>query len=112
MRRPGGDEWLKLIAEYETSGESQKEFCADRDLSFSTFQYWLYRRSKKVRSVSGSTTEFLPVEVVRSAAPEGAAMKTSPAAAAIEIALPSGVQVRLSSGVSASFVGELIAALK
>ena len=112
MRRPGPDEWLKLIEQYETSGESQKEFCADRELSFSTFQYWLYRRSKKVRAVSGSAPEFLPVEVVRSPAPEGAAMKARPGDAAIEIALPSGVQVRLSSGVSASFVGELIAALK
>lgn len=112
MRRPGGDEWLKLIAEYETSGQSQKEFCEEHDLSFSTFQYWLYRRSKKVRSVSGSTAEFLPVEVVRSAAPEGAATKARASDAAVEIALPSGVQVRLSAGVSASFVGELIAALK
>lgn len=111
MRRPGGEEWPKLIAEYETSGQSQKEFCSDRDLPFNTFQYWLYRRSKKVRTVSGSTPEFVPVEVVRSPAPEGAA-NASPAVAAIEIALPSGVQVRLSPGASASFVGELIAALK
>jgi hypothetical protein len=62
--------------------------------------------------VSGSTPEFLPVEVVRSPAPEGAATKARAGEAAIEIALPSGVQVRLSSSVSASFVGELIAALK
>ena len=41
MRRPGGEEWPKLIAEYVTSGQSQKEFCADRGLSFNTFQYWL-----------------------------------------------------------------------
>ena len=112
MRRPGGEEWPKLIAMYETSGESQKQFCADRDLPFNTFQYWLYRRSKKVRSVSGSTPEFVPIEVVRSPAPEGAATKTRLGEAAIEIALPSGVQVRLPSGVSASFVGELIATLK
>ena len=112
MRRPGGEEWPKLIEQYETSGQTQKEFCADRDLPFNTFQYWLYRRSKKVRSVSGSTPEFLPVEVVRSAAPEGAATKTRATEPAVEIELPSGVQVRLSSSVSASFVGELIAALK
>ena len=112
MRRPGGEEWPKLIAEYETSGQMQKEFCAERDLPFNTFQYWLYRRSKKVRTVCGSTPEFVPVEVVRSAAPEGAATKSKADEPAVEIALPSGVQVRLSTGVSASFVGELIAALK
>jgi hypothetical protein len=112
MRRPGGEEWPKLIAEYEAGGESQKDFCAARDLPFNTFQYWLYRRSKKVRSVSGSTPEFLPVEVVRSPAPVGAATQTRAGDAVVEIALPSGVQVRLSAGVSATFVGELIAALK
>lgn len=112
MRRPGGEEWPKLIAEYETSGQSQKEFCADRDLPFNTFQYWLYRRLKKVRSASGSTPEFLAVEVVRSTAPDGAATAAKASEVAIEIALPSGVQLRLSSSVSASFVGELIAALK
>ena len=112
MRRPGHDEWLKRIAEYETSGESQKGFCADRDLPFHTFQYWLYRKSKAVRSVSGSRPEFVPVEVVGSAARSGAATTSPASGAAVEIALPSGVQVRLPIGVSASFVGELIAALK
>jgi transposase len=109
MRRPGHDEWVKLIAEYEVSGLSQKEFVAKHDVSFSTFQYWLYRRNKKVRTVSGSTPEFVPVEVVDSAAPKA---RRDEAKAAVEIELPSGVQVRLISGVSASFVGELIAALK
>lgn len=108
MYRPGHDEWVKLIAEYEVSGLSQKEFVAKHDVSFSTFQYWLYRRNKKVRTVSNSTPEFLPVEVVDSAAPKARRGE----AAAVEIELPSGVQVRLSSGASASFVGELLAAIK
>jgi len=110
MHRPGHDEWVKLIAEYEVSGLSQKEFVAKHDVSFSTFQYWLYRRNKKVRAVSNSTPEFVPVEVVDSAAPK--ARRREAAAAAVEIELPSGVQVRLSSGASASFVGELLAAIK
>lgn len=112
MHRPGRDEWLKLIAEYETSAQSQKEFCEARQLSFNTFQYWLYRKSKKVRVESGARPEFVPVEVVRSPAPSGAATKATAGDAAVEFMLPSGIQVRLSSGVSASFVGELLAALK
>ena len=112
MRRPGGEEWPKLIEAYETSGQTQKEFCADRDLPFNTFQYWLYRRSKKVRSVSGSTPEFVPVELIRSPAPTGAAAKARADDPAVEIVLPSGVQVLLSANVPASFVGELLAALK
>ena len=41
MRRPGPDEWKKLITDYEQSGLVQKEFCEKQDLSLSTFQYWL-----------------------------------------------------------------------
>jgi len=110
MRRPGHDEWVKLIAEYETSGLSQKEFVAKHDVSFSTFQYWLYRRSKKLSVESGSTTKFLPVEVVDSAAPK--ARREGTESVPVEVELPGGVRVRLSARVSARFVGELVAALK
>ena len=51
MRRPGGEEWPKLIAEYETSGQMQKEFCADRDLPFNTFQYFSNCLFKKLAIV-------------------------------------------------------------
>jgi hypothetical protein len=113
MRRPGGEEWPKLIAEYETSGQSQKEFCADRDLPFNTFPILaLPEVQEGPLCVPVRRPSSCPVEVVRSAAPEGAAAKARASEAAIEIALPSGVQVRLPSNASASFVGELIAALK
>jgi hypothetical protein len=58
MRRPGPDEWQKLVAEYETSGLQQKDFCAKHDVSLNTLQYWLYRRPKKSGSESGPTTKF------------------------------------------------------
>jgi hypothetical protein len=113
MNRPGPDEWTKLIAEYQTSGLSQKEFVAKHDLSFSTFQYWLYTKSKKLSSVSGSRTRFLPVELVPSPALEARAETVAPdGPAGVEIALPGGVQVRLPLGTSARFIGELLAALK
>ena len=70
MRRPGPEEWMKLLSEYATSGLSQKEFVAKHDVHFSTFQYWLYRASKKKKTESVSSPRFLPVEVVTLAAPE------------------------------------------
>lgn len=102
---------MTLIAEYQTSGLSQKEFIAKHDLSFSTFQYWLYRRSKRLSVESGSRTKFLPVELVPSPALE-ARPEASPSGATIDIELPGGARVRLAAGASARFVGELLAALK
>ena len=113
---------MALIAEYQTSGLSQKEFVAKHDVSFSTFQYWLYRKaraSKNVRAESGSESKFLPVELVPSPALEARAeaMTAEPAepstsSSSVEIELPAGVRVRISRGASARFIGELLAAMK
>jgi hypothetical protein len=109
MRRPGPDEWLKLLSEYETSGLQQKDFCAKYDLSLSTFQYWLYRRSKKSGSHSSPVTKFLPVEVVPSTALP--ARREQPMSG-VTVELPSGARVHLSSDVPARYVAELLAGLR
>jgi hypothetical protein len=44
---------------------SQKEFVAKHDVNLSTFQYWLYKRSKLNSKFDvNSSPRFLPVEVV------------------------------------------------
>ena len=106
MRRPGADEWLKLLSEFATSGLSQKESVAKHDLSFSTFQYWLYRASRKKKAESVSSPRFLPVEVVSVAAPK--ARQTD---GAIEAALRSGVVLRFPVGTDTDYLAELLTAL-
>lgn len=39
LRRSARD-WQQLIAEYESSGQVQSVFCAERGLALSTFSYW------------------------------------------------------------------------
>ncbi|MDX2150542.1 MAG: hypothetical protein SFV54_07400 [Bryobacteraceae bacterium] len=58
MRRPGPDEWMKLVTEYEMSGLQQKDFCAKHDVSLNTLQYWLYKRTRRSGSESGSPNTF------------------------------------------------------
>jgi hypothetical protein len=106
MRRPGPEEWLKLIEEFRASGLQQKEFCAKHDLSLSTFQFWLYRKSKRSSgSESKSRPTFLPVEVVASPAPQA---RTG---ALVEVTLRSGTVVRFSTGTDTRYIAELLAAL-
>ena len=110
MRRPSGEEWKRLIAEYETSGLSHKDFTAKHELPLSTFQFWLYGTRKKQRtrtSESDSDTgpRFLPLEVV-----------ASPALArdggdVVELALRSGTTVRFPVGTDTNYVAALLAAL-
>ena len=89
--------------EFETSGLMQKEFVAKHDLSFSTFQYWLYKKRKMTDS--GSSPRFLPVEVVTVAAPEARQGN------AVEAALRSGVVLRFPVGTDTRYLAELLAAL-
>lgn len=93
------------MAEYEASGLQQKDFCARHDVSLNTLQYWLYRRSKKSGSESGSMTKFLPVTVVASPALKARGD------GAIEVALPSRVLLRFPVGTDSRYLAELIAAL-
>ena len=108
MRRPGPDEWKQILADQPSSGLSQKEFCAKHDLSLSTFQYWLYRRSKLESKIGANpSVKFLPLDVIASAA-----SSTRPTGQdAIELGLRSGTVVRVPVGTDVRYLAELLAAL-
>ena len=113
MRTPGHDEWKELIAEYEQSGMPQKDFVEKHGLSFNTFQYWLYRKTKKLRSGSGSEQKFLPVELIQSPALLARAATTgeAPPVGMVEVEL-AGIRLRFEIGTSPRYLAELIGALR
>src|SRR3989304_6891094 len=51
--------WGQRITEWERSGQSQKAFCAERDLVLSTFQWWCAQRKR--RAAAKPVTPFLPI---------------------------------------------------
>ena len=107
MRFPSPEEWLQLVSQFRTSGQSQKEFAAKQDISLSTFQYWLYKKSKRASvAVSNSSPSFLPIEVVASAP------KARSPLALLEVALPAGIVLRFPLDTDAKYVAELCAALR
>lgn len=112
MRTPGAEEWKQLIAEYEQSGMPQKEFVERHQVSFNTFQYWLYRKTKRLRSESGSDQRFLPVELVPSPALSARGTQTeSKSSGGVEVELP-GLRLRFEAGTSARYVAELVGVLR
>jgi hypothetical protein len=105
MRRPGRDEWRKLIGEFEAGELTQKEFAAREDVSLATFQFHLYKFRKSRNSESSRV--FLPVEVVASPA-----LKARQGEAGIlEALLRSGVVLRFVAGTDTRYLAELFAAL-
>lgn len=72
--------WTKRIEAWRESGQSAAGFCRSRDLTYSQFVYWQQR-------VRGNG--LVPVGVVAST--------EQSAAAAVELDLPNGMRVRLTS---------------
>ncbi len=120
--------WTKLVADYEASELTQREFATERGISFSNLRNWIYKLRKESRplvaepaKVSGQAPDratapvgsrLLPVRVVASAS------KTRTAVLAgrgddelLEIALPSGVRVRFPTGTDLKYLTALAAAL-
>lgn len=98
-----------MVAEYATSGLSQKQFVAKHDVTLSTFQYWLYKRSKLESNIDVNTRpRFLPVEVVASPAPQA---PVGGERLRLEVVMRSGVVLRFETGTDVLYLSELCVAL-
>jgi hypothetical protein len=116
--------WTKLVADFESSDLTQREFATERGISLSHLRYWIYRLRKESRplvsespKVSDQAPErgaaaggsrLLPVRVVTSA-PK--ARHEGRAAEVLELVLPSGARLRFPAGTDLGYLRELAASL-
>jgi hypothetical protein len=124
MAEPDQERWKKLVADFESSDLTQREFASERGISFSNLRNWIYRLRKEARPLieaspassrqaptrvaSRRVSRLVPVRVLASA-PK--ARLVEPASALLELALPSGVAVRFPVGTDPSYLRALIATL-
>ena len=116
--------WTKLVADFEVSDLSQREFATERGISLSNLRYWIYRLRKESRPLVTEASEhsgqgreqakarpgsrLLPVRVVASA-PK--ARREGEANGLLELALPSGARLRFPAGTDLKYLRALAAAL-
>lgn len=120
--------WTTLVADFESSDLTQREFATERGISFSNLRNWIYRLRKESRPLvaiepkepgqvpeqaeAKRASRLVPVRVVASAPkarrPEAAA---SAGDGLLELALPSGVRVRFPAGTDLAYLRALAAAL-
>jgi hypothetical protein len=116
--------WTKLVAGFEASDLTQREFATERGVSFSNLRNWIYRLRKESRPLvqepqapSGQApapgprkerSRLVPVRVVASAPKARPAESTN---AMLELALASGIVVRFPPGTQPAYLRALIAAL-
>jgi transposase len=118
------ERWKKLVADFETSDLTQREFASERGISFSNLRNWIYRLRKESRplvevapessgqvprrSPSKEGSRLVPVRVVASASKTRSVETSSPL---LELVLPSGVAVRFPPGTDLAYLRALTAAL-
>lgn len=98
--------WSALVARYEGSGRSRREFAAEAGVGLPIFQYWLYklRRERDTRGVrKPAVTEVRLVPVTVRARP------VAPARLELRVA---GLRLRVPVGADPVYVASLATALR
>jgi hypothetical protein len=119
--------WVKLVADFESSDLTQREFATERGVSFSNLRNWIYRLRKETRPLveaetrksgqapergaDGEGSRLVPVRVVASAAKPRRPLVAAGGDDLLELALPSGARVRFPAGTDVGYLQALAAAL-
>ena len=120
--------WVKLVADFESSDLTQREFASERGVSFSNLRNWIYKLRKETRPlVSEAAREpgqepaatkpskdlrLRPVQVVASAAKRRTAEPAQRAGdSQVELVLASGARLRFPVGTDLGYLRALAAAL-
>ena len=112
--RRGEAFWRRAMIAQRHSGLTQTEFCRRNALALSTFQYWR-RRLREADAETESTTQPAPADFVELAvqpvAPQ-AATEIAMIDTAFELAFPSGLKLKVPSGVEGRALAEVLWALE
>ncbi len=107
---PGLDDyldWQERLATREASGLSIDEFCADQDVSRSTFYRWIRRLKDGIPDAVKEEGENLTLADIA----EPKFLPVSVTASSVEIELPNGSLVRLPMGVGQAVIVDVIQAV-
>ena len=63
--------WAKLVADFESSDLTQREFATERGISLSHLRYWIYRLRKESRPLVTEAAESSDQAPAQGTAPEG-----------------------------------------
>ena len=92
---------FSLIEIWQSSGQSQKAFCQEKNLAYSKFHYW-HKKYLEYRSPSSLGEPFVAVTVKKSKA-----LETLPVGA-LELVFPDGRRLIFNQSVDAGFLKTLL----
>lgn len=88
---------FSLIELFKKSGKTQREFCREKDIAYSKFQYWMKKYSDGSKGAEGKG-EFVPV-VLKDQNKEAVAM---------ELVFPDGMKLVFHQSVEVNYLRALL----
>jgi transposase-like protein len=105
LRKRSAEERARLLALFERSGQTHKQFCRKHDVALSTMTFWLRQARQSARSRSAGVLVEMPGSVATLGSPRGAAL-LSPGS--VDIRLPNRVELSVSAGTDSAWVSQLL----
>lgn len=97
--RRSTDEWNSIIADYKTSGLTQRDFCQQRDIAYSSFTNWLIKLKKLRADLS---TESSPSALFIDVSADKPLLQTEVNEWDVELAFANGTVLRLKTNTGLS----------
>lgn len=105
LRKRSAEQRARLLALFERSGQTHKQFCREHEVALSTMTFWLRQARQGARSGSAGALVEVPGSVATLNLPRGAAL-LSPGS--VDIRLPNRVELSVSAGTDSAWVGQLL----
>jgi transposase-like protein len=105
VRKRSAAERERLLKLFERSGQTLKRFCDEHHLPLSTLTYWRRRRRLRTPEALDGVLVEVPSCVAGSSAAGGTVGE------AVDIRLPNRVELRVSAGTDAVWLGDLLRGL-
>jgi transposase-like protein len=105
LRKRSAEERARLLALFERSGQTHKQFCREHEVALSTMTFWLRQARQSTRSRSAGVLVEVPGSVATLDSPPDATLLST---GSVDIRLPNRVELRVSAGTDSAWVNQLL----
>jgi transposase-like protein len=105
LRKRSAEERARLLALFERSGQTHKQFCREHEVALSTMTFWLRQARQSARSRSAGVLVEVPGSVATLDSPRGVALLSR---GSVDIRLPNRVELSVSAGTDSAWVSRLL----
>lgn len=103
---PTQQQMFSMIASWQQSGLTQKDYCEQHSIRYHVFHYW-YKKYRDTQFVDAKEHSFIPLQV-QPAVGAAAGGSVTPAGVYAEMVLPDGRRLLFHQHVSADYLKALI----